>query len=106
MNAETITYGGVTIVLNTISSMSFLLRLGRRWDYWINLSGNDYPLVAPTALRRILGRTGKERLNFVEFNLKHGYPTKPKDLTRQQRFYYGWFDTALVKVCWCVCVCV
>ena len=36
-------------------------------------------------------------MNFVELNLKHGYPTQPKDLTRQQRFYYGWFDTALVK---------
>eukprot|EP00947_MAST-08B_sp_MAST-8B-sp1_P001901 g1901.t1 len=119
MNAETITYGGITIVLNTLSSMSALLRVPRRWDYWINLSGNDYPIVSPTHLRRTLARHGgggggggsgggagvrgggkrreQHEHNFVEFNLKHGYPTKPKDLTRQQRFYYGWFDTALVK---------
>ncbi|CAN8074541.1 unnamed protein product [Agarophyton chilense] len=50
-----VTYLGITTVLNTLNGISFLLERDDTWDYFINLSGADYPLVTPNQLRHVLG---------------------------------------------------
>lgn len=53
MERESITYRGVTMILNNIAAINFLLDKGD-WDYVINLSGSDYPLVSPDVPRKLL----------------------------------------------------
>ncbi|GJD12868.1 Beta-glucuronosyltransferase GlcAT14B [Galdieria sulphuraria] len=63
---EPVTYSGITVVLNTIRLMTYLLQNDERWEYYINLSGSDYPLVSPHFLRRLLGRIPEyQTLNFL-----------------------------------------
>lgn len=56
-----VTYTGVSMILNTLDSISILLQDPRPWDYFINLSGSDYPMVSPSGLRRLLGHKNAKR---------------------------------------------
>lgn len=54
---QLVTYDGVSIILSTLSVMSFLLNdVSEPWDFFINLSGSDYPIVEPEVPRRLLGK--------------------------------------------------
>lgn len=39
-----VTYRGPTMLANTLHAMSMLLKIAK-WDWFINLSATDYPLV-------------------------------------------------------------
>lgn len=43
--ANLVTYRGPTMVGNTLHAAAILLKEGREWDWFINLSASDYPLV-------------------------------------------------------------
>lgn len=43
--ANLVTYRGPTMVANTLHAAAVLLRQGGDWDWFINLSASDYPLV-------------------------------------------------------------
>ncbi|KAK1259186.1 hypothetical protein QJS04_geneDACA020025 [Acorus gramineus] len=43
--ANLVTYRGPTMVANTLHAAAILLREGGEWDWFINLSASDYPLV-------------------------------------------------------------
>ena len=64
---EAITYKGISMLLNTIAAMTVALEGNSEWQYFINLSGADYPLVSPTTLRKLLARprVSSDKLNFV-----------------------------------------
>ncbi|WVZ59064.1 hypothetical protein U9M48_009265 [Paspalum notatum var. saurae] len=40
-----VTYRGPTMLTTTLHAVAVLLRLRRRWDWFVNLSASDYPLV-------------------------------------------------------------
>jgi protein xylosyltransferase len=55
--ANMVTYRGPTMVANTLHACAMLLRRSRDWDWFINLSASDYPLMAQDgtyAIRRSL----------------------------------------------------
>lgn len=56
MPADPLVYSGISMVLNTISAIAFLNLVPNPWDFFINLSGSDYPLTAPDLPRSLLGR--------------------------------------------------
>lgn len=43
--ANLVTYRGPTMVANTLHAAAILLKEGGDWDWFINLSSSDYPLV-------------------------------------------------------------
>lgn len=43
--ANMVTYRGPTMVANTLHACAILLRRSKDWDWFINLSASDYPLV-------------------------------------------------------------
>lgn len=43
--ANLVTYRGPTMVTNTLHAAAILLKQGGEWDWFINLSASDYPLV-------------------------------------------------------------
>jgi protein xylosyltransferase len=40
-----VTYKGPTMVASTLHAAAILLKESKDWDWFINLSGSDYPLV-------------------------------------------------------------
>jgi hypothetical protein len=43
--ANMVTYRGPTMVANTLHACAILLKRSKDWDWFINLSASDYPLV-------------------------------------------------------------
>lgn len=54
MRSETVTYRGISMVLNLLSAMQEALDHDADWNYFINISGSDYPLVSVENQRKLL----------------------------------------------------
>lgn len=53
--SEVITYRGISMVINSMNAMQMAMDAPQQWDYFINLSGSDYPLASPQNQRILLG---------------------------------------------------
>ncbi|XP_010250092.1 PREDICTED: beta-glucuronosyltransferase GlcAT14B-like [Nelumbo nucifera] len=65
VRANLVTYRGPTMVTNTLHAAAILLKEGGEWDWFINLSASDYPLVTQDDLLHTLS-TIPRHLNFIE----------------------------------------
>ncbi|KAF4347792.1 beta-glucuronosyltransferase GlcAT14B [Cannabis sativa] len=72
VRANLVTYRGPTMVTNTLHAASILLREGGDWDWFINLSASDYPLVTQDDLLHTLS-TIPRNLNFLEHTSDIGW---------------------------------
>lgn len=88
MPSELITYRGVSMLLNTINAMRLLLDEDETWDYFINISGSDYPLLTPETQRRLLGH--EFGLNYFTFA-----PKSKWDQMAENRMAQMWFDESI-----------
>lgn len=93
MVPEQITYMGVSMLLNTLSSIEQLLSISKEWDYFINISGSDYPLVHVSHMRLILGQP--QVLDKNRTFLQIATSKKFWGQMKRSRFDYVSFDTAL-----------
>ncbi|CAN8068999.1 unnamed protein product [Agarophyton chilense] len=93
MPSEPITYMGVSMLLNTLGAIDFLLQLNQRWHYFINLSGSDYPLVNMVNMRLLLGQPHLLARN-VTF-LQVAPNRRFWRTTKQTRFDTMFYDTEL-----------
>ncbi|KAK4767832.1 hypothetical protein SAY87_002973 [Trapa incisa] len=70
--ANMVTYTGPTMVANTLHACAILLKKSKDWDWFINLSASDYPLVTQDDLMSIF--SGLDRnLNFIEHTSNLGW---------------------------------
>lgn len=91
MERDPVTYRGITMVLNNLAAMSELIDVGG-WDYFINLSGSDYPLVSPSIQRKFLA------MPYVKEHASNFFILSPKSQWNQSlayRFKHITVDTAL-----------
>ncbi|KAK4771727.1 hypothetical protein SAY86_013502 [Trapa natans] len=70
--ANLITYRGPTMVANTLHAASILLREGGDWDWFINLSASDYPLVTQDDLLHTFSFLPRD-LNFIDHTSDIGW---------------------------------
>ncbi|CAL9182895.1 unnamed protein product [Musa hybrid cultivar] len=70
--ANLVTYRGPTMVANTLHAASILLKEGGDWDWFINLSASDYPLVTQDDLLYTLSSLPRQ-LNFIEHTSDIGW---------------------------------
>ncbi|XP_015055270.1 beta-glucuronosyltransferase GlcAT14A-like [Solanum pennellii] len=63
--ANMVTYRGPTMVANTLHAASILLKKYTDWDWFINLSASDYPLLTQDDLLYMFSQV-KRDFNFVE----------------------------------------
>lgn len=70
--ANMVTYRGPTMVANTLHACAVLLRRGGEWDWFINLSASDYPLMTQDGTCRAYTHTSggsqprrRLRLNYL-----------------------------------------
>lgn len=93
--SDVITYKGVSMLLNTLSAMEFLLSLPSRyqWSYFINLSGSDYPLVNTDTIGRLLAQPhiSDRNLSFVQIATDKNFWESMKE----SRFNFIYYDDAL-----------
>ncbi|KAJ4832693.1 hypothetical protein Tsubulata_010101 [Turnera subulata] len=70
--ANMVTYRGPTMVSNTLHACAILLRKSKDWDWFINLSASDYPLVTQDDLLYVFS-TINRNLNFIEHTSQLGW---------------------------------
>ncbi|PKI37637.1 hypothetical protein CRG98_041930 [Punica granatum] len=70
--ANMVTYRGPTMVANTLHACAILLKKSKDWDWFINLSASDYPLVTQDDLMFIFSGLDRD-LNFIEHTSRLGW---------------------------------
>ncbi|KAF7035711.1 hypothetical protein CFC21_046529 [Triticum aestivum] len=70
--ANMVTYRGPTMVANTLHACAVLLRRSRDWDWFINLSASDYPLMSQDDVLHVFS-TLPRNVNFVEHTSRLGW---------------------------------
>ncbi|XP_051223683.1 beta-glucuronosyltransferase GlcAT14B [Lolium perenne] len=63
--ANMVTYRGPTMVANTLHACAMLLRRSRDWDWFINLSASDYPLMTQDDILHAFSALPRN-VNFIE----------------------------------------
>jgi hypothetical protein len=72
VKANFVTYRGPTMVANTLHAAAILLREGGDWDWFINLSASDYPLVTQDDLLHTFSYLPRD-LNFIDHTSNIGW---------------------------------
>ncbi|KAL9223991.1 hypothetical protein vseg_000068 [Gypsophila vaccaria] len=73
LKSNLVTYRGPTMVTNTLHGMAVLMRGGGCvWDWFVNLSASDYPLVTQDDLLHVLSTLPRD-LNFIEHTSDIGW---------------------------------
>uniref|UniRef100_A0A1J3DST7 Xylosyltransferase 2 n=3 Tax=Noccaea caerulescens TaxID=107243 RepID=A0A1J3DST7_NOCCA len=70
--ANLVTYRGPTMVANTLHGCAILLKQSKDWDWFINLSASDYPLVTQDDLIHTFSELDRN-LNFIDHTSKLGW---------------------------------
>uniref|UniRef100_A0A164ZRZ0 Uncharacterized protein n=1 Tax=Daucus carota subsp. sativus TaxID=79200 RepID=A0A164ZRZ0_DAUCS len=70
--ANMVTYRGPTMVANTLHACAILLKRTKNWDWFINLSASDYPLVTQDDLLSTFLDLERD-LNFIETTSNLGW---------------------------------
>ncbi|MQM18975.1 hypothetical protein Taro_051976 [Colocasia esculenta] len=70
--ADVVSYKGPTMVSCTLHGAAVLLREAERWDWFINLSAADYPLMPQDDVIHIFSYLPRD-LNFIEHTSKIGW---------------------------------
>ncbi|XP_051141340.1 beta-glucuronosyltransferase GlcAT14B-like [Andrographis paniculata] len=70
--ANLVTYRGPTMVTNTLHAAAILLKEGGIWDWFINLSASDYPLVTQDDLLHTFSYLPRD-LNFIDHTSDIGW---------------------------------
>ncbi|KAA3467994.1 xylosyltransferase 1-like [Gossypium australe] len=60
-----VTYKGPTMIASTLQAIAILLKESLDWDWFINLSASDYPLVTQDDLLHVFSNLSRN-LNFIE----------------------------------------
>ncbi|MBA0652492.1 hypothetical protein Goklo_019751 [Gossypium klotzschianum] len=72
VKANLVTYRGPTMVANTLHAAAILLKEGGDWDWFINLSASDYPLVTQDDLLHTFSYLPRD-LNFIDHTSNIGW---------------------------------
>ncbi|XP_051138308.1 beta-glucuronosyltransferase GlcAT14A-like [Andrographis paniculata] len=67
-----VTYKGPTMIACTLQAIAILLKESFSWDWFINLSASDYPLVTQDDLLYVLSNVSRN-LNFIEHTQIFGW---------------------------------
>ncbi|XP_018721123.2 beta-glucuronosyltransferase GlcAT14A isoform X3 [Eucalyptus grandis] len=70
-----ITYKGPTMIACTLQAIAILLKESLEWDWFINLSASDYPLVTQDDLLYVFSNVSRS-LNFIEHDQISGWKLK------------------------------
>ncbi|KAG6484738.1 beta-glucuronosyltransferase GlcAT14B-like [Zingiber officinale] len=70
--ANMVTYRGPTMVANTLHACAILLKMGKNWDWFINLSASDYPLATQDDILHAFSSLPRN-ISFMEHTSRLGW---------------------------------
>ncbi|REC45489.1 beta-1,6-N-acetylglucosaminyltransferase [Chryseobacterium pennipullorum] len=83
LDSMNVVSGGFSMIQAELNAMEFLLNVNKEWDYFINLSGEDYPLKSQNIIRKFL-TANKGRNYFFYYDQKF---YRPDTLQRIQNHF-------------------
>lgn len=83
MKSEKVVWGGYSMVQSELNGMQYLISKNIKWDFFINLSGQDFPLQSPESIRAFLGKNkGK---NFIK--IANQATERPDTMNRVENYF-------------------
>ena len=83
LESENVVWGGYSIVQAELSGIKYLLDINAEWDFFINLSGQDFPLKSQDFIRDFLGKN-KEN-NFIK--IANQATDRPETMNRVENYF-------------------
>ena len=83
LESENVIWGGYSMVQAELNGMKYLLKLNLAWDFFINLSGQDYPLKSQKIIREYL--TKNQGSNFIK--IANQVTARPETMNRIENYF-------------------
>lgn len=83
LESENVIWGGYSMVQAELNGMKYLLKLNLAWDFFINLSGQDYPLKSQKIIREYL--TKNQGSNFIK--IANQITVRPETMNRIENYF-------------------
>lgn len=83
LKSQNVVWGGYSMVNVELKGIKKLLQLGKKWEYFINLSGQDFPLKSQTKIKQFL--TANKGSSFVKINNQR--EERPNTLNRIKNYF-------------------
>lgn len=83
LKSENVIWGGYSMVQAELDGMQYLLNMNAKWDYFINLSGQDYPLKSQKIINDFLSKNkGKSYIKFDDQE-----KSRPETMNRIENYF-------------------
>lgn len=83
LKSENVIWGGYSMVQAELDGMQYLLNMNAKWDYFINLSGQDYPLKSQKIINDFLSKNkGKSYIKFDDQEKR-----RPETMNRIENYF-------------------
>lgn len=83
MKSENVVWGGYSMVQSELNGMQYLLSKSINWDFFINLSGQDFPLKSQDYIREFLGNNRDK--NFIK--VANQATDRPDTMNRIENYF-------------------
>lgn len=83
MKSENVVWGGYSMVQSELHGMQYLLSKNIKWDFFINLSGQDFPLKSQDYIREFLGNNRNK--NFIK--VANQATERPDTMNRIENYF-------------------
>lgn len=83
LESENVVWGGYSMVQAELNGIKYLLNLDIQWDFFINLSGQDYPLKSQKIIREYL--TENKGNNFIK--IANQLIARPETMNRIENYF-------------------
>ncbi|CAM9725900.1 unnamed protein product [Ascophyllum nodosum] len=71
-----VSWGGFSITLTCLYAIAASLQWDKSWDYFINLSTSDFPVMTQDEIQLLLGEYAENRTNFIDGELMKGFEAR------------------------------
>ena len=83
LDSENVVWGGYSMVQAELDGMKYLLSMNAKWDYFINLSGQDFPLRSQKIIKTFLSENyGKSYIKIANQE-----KSRPETMNRIENFF-------------------
>jgi hypothetical protein len=83
LKSKNVVWGGYSMVQAELDGMKYLLDMEMKWDYFINLSGQDYPLKSQKIIKEFLSKNnGKSYIKIADQK-----KSRPETMNRIENYF-------------------
>jgi hypothetical protein len=83
LKSQNVVWGGYSMVDVELKGIKKLLTISKKWDYFVNLSGQDYPLKSQAAIQKFLNLNAGS--SFIE--VRNQLEERPNTLNRIKNYF-------------------